>query len=284
MFALASAVLLLAAGLAAQKTDSAQALLRAATDKAVVDGDLNGAIKQFQTIVEKFKTDRAVVATALIRMAECYQKLGDAESRKIYERVTREFADQTESAALARARLAALQVPAAAHDGPLARLIWAEVDDTEYGPIGVSADGRYVSFTDGSSGDLAVRDLRDGTTRRLTHRGSWAAGFDYAAQSLVSPDGRRVAYGWYHNDPGEFQGSTEIRVLPLSGEPGEPQIVHRSRETSYILPVGWTPDGTSLLVLRRLQDRTGQIAFISIADGSLRVLKSLVRSGQSPRN
>jgi Tol biopolymer transport system component len=194
----------------------------------------------------------------------------------------REFADQAESAARARTRLAVLQRPVAADDGALARLIWAEVDDTEYGPIGVSADGRYVSFTDGSSGDLAVRDLRDGTTRRLTHRGSWAAGFDFAtgkdgwaAESLVSPDGRRVAYGWHHEYPGEFQGSTEIRVLPLSGEPGEPRIVHRSRETGYILPVGWTPDGTSLLVLRRLQDLTGQIAFISIADGSLRVLKSL---------
>ena len=82
IFALVSAVLLLAAGLAGQKTDSAQALLRAATDKAVVDGDLNGAIKQYQTIVEKFKTDRAVVATALVRMAECYQKLGDPEAQK----------------------------------------------------------------------------------------------------------------------------------------------------------------------------------------------------------
>lgn len=50
-------------------------------------------------IVDTFKTDRAVVATALVRMAECYQKLGDAESRKIYERVAREFADQTRGGA-----------------------------------------------------------------------------------------------------------------------------------------------------------------------------------------
>src|SRR5438045_1923900 len=76
MLAIASAVLLLAVGLPAQKADSAQALLRAATDKAFVDGDLKGAIKQFQTIVDKFKTDRAVVATALVQMAECYQKMG----------------------------------------------------------------------------------------------------------------------------------------------------------------------------------------------------------------
>ena len=52
MLALVSVVLLLAAGLAAQRTDSAQALLRAAADKAVIDGDLNAAIKQYQTIVD----------------------------------------------------------------------------------------------------------------------------------------------------------------------------------------------------------------------------------------
>jgi lipopolysaccharide biosynthesis regulator YciM len=121
MLALVSAVLLLAPALAAQKTDSAQALLRAATDKAVVDGDLNGAIKQYQTIVDTFKTDRAVVATALVRMAECYQKLGDAESRKIYERVAREFADQAESAATARTRLAAL----ASASLSAARQVWS---------------------------------------------------------------------------------------------------------------------------------------------------------------
>ena len=40
-----------------------------------------------------------------MRMAECYQKLGDAESRKIYEQVVKDYADQKEAVTLARARL-----------------------------------------------------------------------------------------------------------------------------------------------------------------------------------
>ncbi len=68
--ALLAAVLLLAVGVAGQTTESAQALLRTATDTALVDGDLRAAITQYQTIVETFETDRAVVATALVQMAD----------------------------------------------------------------------------------------------------------------------------------------------------------------------------------------------------------------------
>jgi hypothetical protein len=35
-----------------------------------------------------------MAAKALIRMAECYQRLGDAQARKVYERVLVEYADQ----------------------------------------------------------------------------------------------------------------------------------------------------------------------------------------------
>ena len=69
-----ASLLILACGLAAQRSDSAQALLRAAIDTEVVAGDLNAAIKQYQAIVAQYgKTDRAIAARALIAMAECYR-------------------------------------------------------------------------------------------------------------------------------------------------------------------------------------------------------------------
>ena len=79
--------------------------LQAAIRTETVDGDLKAAIKQYDAIVAKYKDDRAVAATALIRMAECYRKQGDAESRKIYERVLRDYPDQKEAVSVARARL-----------------------------------------------------------------------------------------------------------------------------------------------------------------------------------
>ena len=92
---------LLALPAAALAQESAEVALRAAMETETVEGDLKGAIEQYRKIAEG--SDRAIVAKALIRMAESYEKLGDTESRKIYERVLREYADQREAAAVARA-------------------------------------------------------------------------------------------------------------------------------------------------------------------------------------
>ena len=257
---------------------SAQELYQQAVHEQDALGNLAAAIKLYQRAAAA-SSDRALAAKALLAMGRCYEKLGKAaEARKAYDRLSREYADQVDVAAEARTRLAALQSPAAAAAGQVARLIWNDVDESEY-PVGApSADGRYVSFTDGTTGELVVRDLREGTTRRLTNTG-WTPGTGgwttkgEVTFSLVSPDGRQVAYTWF-NLSGEFRGWADLRILPLSGEPGEPRIVHRSRE--YIIQVfDWTPDGRSLIGLRQFQDRTYQLAVISIAEGSLRVLKSL---------
>src|SRR5258708_36996326 len=90
---------------APQKKTDPEVSLQAAVQTETVDGDLNGAIKQYAAIVAKYKNDRAVTAMALVHMAECYQKMGAAESRKIYEQVVKDYADQKEAVTLARAHL-----------------------------------------------------------------------------------------------------------------------------------------------------------------------------------
>src|SRR5579862_1315468 len=102
------AALVLAAAftlLAADKPDSAKVMFEAAKKKELIDGDLNAAIAQYKTIVSKFAGQRAVVADALIHMAECYQKLGDAQASKIFEQVLNQYGDQKEAVATARAHL-----------------------------------------------------------------------------------------------------------------------------------------------------------------------------------
>jgi Tol biopolymer transport system component len=260
---------LLTVGGAARQADSAQSLLRAASDKAAVDGDMAGAIKQYQAIVTRFRTDRTVVAAALVAMAECYQKLGDAESRQIYERVVREFADQTASVTTARARLAMLASPSPSAAPRATRQSWS---GSEVDAMGApSSDGRYLSFTDWETGDLAVRDLRAGTNRRLTNTGGWAVSSGSAEFSIFSPDGRQVAYAWFVNEPAAY----ELRVISTAtGGLATPRVVHRSAETLYVMPHAWTPDGKEIVVVRWLRDKTSQIALIAVADGAIRVLKS----------
>src|SRR5216684_8363389 len=89
----------------AQKTP--ESMLGAALHQEEVQGDLKGAVAAYQKVVAAPGVSRKTAAEALVRMGQCYEKLGDAESRKAYERVVREYADQKEAAGLARARLAA---------------------------------------------------------------------------------------------------------------------------------------------------------------------------------
>src|SRR6266576_926810 len=126
----------------AQKTP--ESMLGAALHEEEVQGDLKGAIAAYQKVVATPGVSRKTAAEALVRMGQCYEKLGDTESRKAYERVVKEYSDQKEAAPLARARLggtAASQV-----GGIITRQVWAGPNVDAYGTV--SPDGRLLSFTD----------------------------------------------------------------------------------------------------------------------------------------
>src|SRR5687768_4493177 len=72
-----TALIVLAAG--APRAQEADTLFRAAMNTEMVDGNLTAAIEQYKKVVQA--GSRALAAQALVRMAECHQKLGDAESR-----------------------------------------------------------------------------------------------------------------------------------------------------------------------------------------------------------
>jgi hypothetical protein len=82
----------------------------------------------------------------------------------------------------------------------------------------ISPDARFLTYTDWSTGDLAVRDLETGVTRGLTEKGTWdIVGFAQALQA-ISPDGRYVAYGW------QAMSSCDLRIVDLEGS--EPRILY----------------------------------------------------------
>lgn len=269
-----AAILVLAGGLAAQSTESAAALLRAAIDQATVDGDLKGAIKQYQAIVQKFPADRGAVATALVRMGECYRKLGDAQARHVYERVIREFNDQKEAAAEARARLATLNRASgpAQPSEPVVRRVWSgpEVDLL----VAPSPDGRYLTYVDWGTGDLAVREISTGESRHLTNKGSWSASSEFAVTSTIAPDAMQVAYNWFGHPPNDPKGwGWSLRLVGLDG--GEPRILYSNSELQYLHPMTWSPDGKQILVLVTERDGTYRLALLQVGSGTLRVLKTL---------
>lgn len=252
---------------------SLDARLQKAIQTETVAGDLQAAIDEYRSIAAAAGSNRRIAAQALVRMAECYRRLGDAEAAKIYERIVRDFGDQAEAAAEARMRLAGMRASAVKPPSQTAREIWtgAGVD----GMGAPSLDGRILSYTDWTTGDLALRDLTTGHMRRLTDTGGWEKSGDFAELSLPSPDGAAVAYAWF-NDRDAREKKYSMYDLRLTGTaPGSrPRVIYQSADLGWVSPVAWSPDGQHLVIVRHRQKEGADVALLTIRTGAIRSIRS----------
>lgn len=253
-----TAVLVLAAA-PPQKENRAEVALRAAMDKEMVDGDLKAAIEMYKRIVANPAGNRAVAAKALLHIGQCNEKLGNAEARKSYEQLVREYADQTDVVSEARARLAALAGTPSRTAGTemTIRRVWSGPGvDVTGSP---SPDGRYLSFMDPESGDLAIWEIASGQKRRLTNKGSWSTQ-EMVLGSTWSPDGKKIAFAWMTKD-----FALELRIIGSDGS--EP------RTLAAVWPLGWSPDGKSILgIVAKTNASPEMLAVVSVANGSVTTL------------
>ena len=279
--ALASALVWLMVGVQAQQSDSPTIQLEAARQRAEVEGDLAGAIRQFEAIAVRYaSSNRAVAAQALLLMADAYRQQGDAREKATYDRILREFADQREVAAIALARRGGTSVRTGATDVRNER-VWTTSDtNLDFWSGDVSPDGRYLSFVDWTTGDLALHDFVANTNRRLTRNPDPmpASGFPgFAVSSAFSPDGRLVAYSWFTEEGRRKQ----VRILRVgSGTGAAPRVLfERGVDTDGLRVANWSSDGKTLAIQLGLGDGTKQIATASVADGTVKVLTSLQWQG-----
>jgi len=137
----------------------------------------------------------------------------------------------------------------------------------------VSPDGRYLSFVDWETGDLALRELATGTNRRLTKKGPWTQSPEFALFSNWAPDSRRIVYQWYNKDE-----SFELRVFDIQDSTA--RTLFQSREkTEYVQAFDWSPDGKSILaaiygVADSAVERIVQLSLIPVDGGPVKVLKT----------
>jgi len=117
------AALLISGGIASAATNDITALLQKGLFEEEANHNLEAAMRQYQAAIDGFDQDRQLAATAVFRLGECYRKLGKTNEADVqYQRVLREFADQTTLAGLSREYLAGktpaatevLTIPAAA--------------------------------------------------------------------------------------------------------------------------------------------------------------------------
>jgi Tol biopolymer transport system component len=147
----------------------------------------------------------------------------------------------------------------------VARRVWGGQDVDLFG--GVSPDGRYVSFVDWESGNIAVRELATGETRLVTDEGSMSAPRQFTEEgSVISPDGRSLCYDWFNSMAEAWR---ELRVTDLRGS--EYRAFYHA-DVGALDCAAWSPDGEYVAAVQGGEDGT-QLVLVSVADGSARTLK-----------
>lgn len=256
------------AGLAiAAAAQSHEAMLGAAMHQERVTGNLQAAIDGYRKVLAAKGVPRQIAAQAQYHIGVCYEKLGNQEARKAFETVVKNYGDQKQLAEQARLRLATMSTPAS---GATPRLVWDNYLDT-HGTV--SSDGQFSSFVDWTTGDVALRDLRKGTTRRLTNHGGPGKAQAEGNTTAISADGKSVAFVWNRWDK-EARASKltfELRTIAIDGT-GE-RVLYRSGD--YIEVHSWSPDNKWVAIVS--QDKlftSAEISLVSTTGGELRTLKT----------
>ncbi|MCJ7583133.1 MAG: tetratricopeptide repeat protein [Candidatus Aminicenantes bacterium] len=263
--------------LALQAQDNkAEVALQAAMKTENIDGDLRSAIEQYKRIITLPSAGRATVATALLRMGQCHEKLGNADmqdARKAYEQVVREYGDQAAVAAEARAKLASLDSSVSTRlvglGGETEDLIFRKIEipkqkvSTHLARL--SPDGTKILCLDeldkvGKYG-LFVVDLSSGQ-KKLVVEG-------VSAQTYIffdwSPDSNKIVYK---------HGRNELRVVSLDG--GEPKVLWASANSNEIIySPDWSWDGRNILfAIANAEEGIGKMAVIPSSGGELLIVMS----------
>jgi Tol biopolymer transport system component len=246
--------------------DASQTLQKA-IDLLESKGDVAGAITLFEEATRT--NERPVAARALLYLGRAQERQGAERARATYERIARDFGDQREVVTEARRRLTVLNESSTIRSAGLTtRRIQVGGDIDDLGCL--STDGRFMAITHWATGDLGIRDMSSGQIRRLNLKTSWNDSDDFAQGPVFSPDQRQIAYAWYSDKDRFYQ-----MHLISTETGGKPRILVSNPELEYFQPAGWSRDSKAILAGIWLKDRTSQVSWISVVDGSIKALKSM---------
>ncbi len=145
-----------------------------------------------------------------------------------------------------------------------------EAGALDYGSV--SSDGRYVCYVNWDKGNLAIHDFETGESRDVTDEGTWEGDWQFVDSSNFtawSPDSKQIAYTWYNG------ADASLRIVGIDG--AKPRVLCSSpAKSEVVLPRAWSRDGKYMLAVQcKNTDETHDenIALVSVADGSIRVLK-----------
>jgi Tol biopolymer transport system component len=245
---------------------SAEELYQKAVQLETVKGELEQAIGVYKNIISRYAANQALAAKSLLHMGLCYEKLGKNEAKKAYERIIKEYANQPDVVAKARARLAVLTAGTKEGSGPVARRILSDNIEPEIENPAIiypSPDGQWVAYT---QEEVCIRNLETNEVKQVAP-GRPA----FSNWSVVwSPDGKRLAY--WQKDLKTNTGSVIILDLTTGGTT---TVLKSGKDELYLLD--WSRDGRHLLCNH---EGKNTLELIKIKEGTVTILSDSVWYGQ----
>lgn len=250
--------------------ESAEQFYEAALFKKEAEGDLQGAVQLFLKIITDFPENRKIAAKAQLQIGICYEKMGLKQAQKAFQEVIDKYPEQTEAVQTAQEKLSLLIRAEDVVEKRIkefrTRQVWKGKHVDGSGEI--SFDGKFLSFVDWDTGNLAVRDMSTGKRTLLTQKGSWKTdAIEFAMDSVWSRDGKQLAYIW------ENDGKKRVELQVIELDDRKSRILYQvDFKRNWVQPVDWSPDGEDILAFFS-EERRCQLGLISIKNGSIRIIK-----------
>jgi Tol biopolymer transport system component len=135
----------------------------------------------------------------------------------------------------------------------------------------------FLSFIDKETANLSIKELASGKTSIVTNKEPWGKSYEFAVNSCWSPDGKKLAYGWFNKD-----NSIELRTVDTDGS--NVRVLYQQKN-EMAFPVAWSPDGMSIAVTLIKDFYTSyNLSLIFVEDGSLKILKTAKLPKTGPKN
>lgn len=269
------AILLAIGSISTSVAQTPEQLYQKGLAKEEGEGALQDAIKLYNQVADNSNADKSLQAKALLHLGLCYEKLGLKEATKAYQRLVNNFPAQKNEVAIAKERLSRLTTSISSSEIAL-RQVWAGKEVDLLGSV--SASGEYASFTDWNTGNLAIRNLKSGENKQLTNEGTWKGPVQYALFSLISPDDKQVAYGWYN-----AKGIWELRLIKIGTQ--IPVSLYSSTADEWPIPEFWFADGKKI-IFQTMHDKNTRwkLYSIDLTNKEVQVLKEKIPGPSSIPN
>jgi Tol biopolymer transport system component len=241
---------------------SAGQLYQSALYKEEIEGELDAAIKIYETIIKQYPENRPVAAKALLHSGICNERQGMKEAQKAYERVVRDYADQSDIVAQAKIRLSGLGRPDS-KKGFVTRRILQDATGVE-GRL--TSDGRYITGLNLEKGDVSQFDITSGQKSVIKNTGTWSESDMQSMYQVLSPDGKQIVYDSYTKD-----WDPQLMIRNLDGS--EIRALFSDKD-SVFYPFDWSSD-LKLIVGLLGKNNVYKLSLISTTDGSVRVLREI---------